>query len=277
MLKHVVEPMVFPALFSHPVDFGDIVVESSDGFEGSDDFVDLVGEIPKSPRRFDLPFDVMERISDLASPMTVLNLQLANSEWAAACRGKLQKHADTPVEDLLRDARDEALELIGKHEWERKFGDYMHLSMHLKCFETALLVTIKQEDVYEFGMSEVRARKNLRMAWNNEKRNIDAGIMCALAFSMANVRAKDGIEARTLRQLRLFDADYVEANRLRIFSKLKSTYIIVRFFTNRSPNSIWEQYFDDNREDIEKTFNRGQHEKTTSVLEREFNKMKLKF
>jgi hypothetical protein len=84
---------------------------------------------------FDPPRVVMERIAELASPLTVLNLQLANSKWAAACKGKLHALHDSSLGELSAAVWEDARVLLDSGRWKRKFANaYVGVRIQLDCF-----------------------------------------------------------------------------------------------------------------------------------------------
>jgi hypothetical protein len=232
-------------------------------------------EAPKLPA---LPFDVMDRIADLASPIAVLNLQLANKEWAAACKGKLHKYADEPLVELAERSWDEVVELSEKFEWTKEIDYcYAYLKQRLECFAMVTEVSIYMDDVLD-GSPEERGRENMLREWDRVKRRaVEDSILKNLAYYMATLPSGDEHAIRAMRssEFRLKYKRYSWIDVIELifgFDEIDDTYCDV-YVDSKSSRVVWKEFFESNGKIIREHHERENRKKMKELFESEIERM----
>lgn len=224
-----------------------------------------------------LPFDVMERIADFASPMTILNLQLANKEWAAACKGQLRKYADVPVENILELSREDFVDLLEKGEWTREYDDRnITFKTKLDCFANYTRMVINFYDVYGEGLRARSYRKRILKEFNyNKKEVIDASIMCNMAYVLTTFPKRDESLKLFMRRCEI-KLGYVYEEIVRQTFRVGAHYIFFGFWPSHSPNEIWETFFEENMKDIRGYLKKKMKSKNSiKTFERQLRNVKI--
>jgi hypothetical protein len=224
-----------------------------------------------------LPLDVMERIADLATPMTILNLQLANKEWASACRGKLQKYADLSVDELSDATLDEAIDLFEKRDWKTGIDfEQIWFYRHVECFQFETRVHVDRDRVCEVGATPKRARDLIRRAWDRYGREkVEESIVQNLVYSMARVPKERDFAKRFLLSIDYFGGWYHKSDNFAMITWSGLFHIDETFDSSVSPRLAWRKFFERNASRLEEHFAANKNARSPDVFEREIAKMKF--
>lgn len=85
--------------------------------------------MPYSTKIPELPAELMREIADRCSLPTLVNLQLASKNWAAACRGVGKKFRDEPIGHMRENARSEIEGFADDHVYTRRSGDSFYFGL----------------------------------------------------------------------------------------------------------------------------------------------------
>jgi hypothetical protein len=228
------------------------------------------------------PASVMELIADLASPVAVLNLQLVNRAWATACKGKLRKHAEDELGDLLETSRAEVIELLEKNgDWTHRFsGRYLYFAQQLECSPLPVQVFLESNDVLDDRASEERTLENIYREWDRAKaKDVDYAVISLLTYSMASLPARDfrDFAERALRRPRfyLYGEDSRSPGGFRFGFNIAEKSQLLNVTRNYCPRRVWRYFFAKHRGPVTRIFEQENRDRMRAALESEIGEIEF--
>lgn len=219
-----------------------------------------------------LPSDVMELIADSASPVTLLNLQLADKNWASACKGKLRKYAKIPSNELMRIVWPEAKQHIVKEDWKRKFGEYCKLTRKVECFHGPI------EAVFNVGDMDQKKSVGsaMRKLWEETRVEVEHAVLREILFALASFGPDERVSVEVLRNC-------THDGRLYFFRHHsfglhhEGRYESTTFKDYDSPETVWTKYWRDTMDSWKEFSSKKKEERCTFDLERAFENAEFGF